>query len=130
MLLTPPFSLSRLTITTGSLEISCLPSAVAADRVVPERHLELLPQLNWIFRHLQLSLIIITFSFDPVAIRVFWTPYAIIKIAVKTKTTSEIPTRVITVVNFLEPKFLSVYLNGIFISSFPPRPEREKIFQN
>jgi hypothetical protein len=57
----------------------------------------------------------IRLSSEPVERSVFSTPLAIIKTAVKTKTTKAIPSIVITVVKRRDEELRRMYLSGIFI---------------
>jgi hypothetical protein len=115
-LLRPPApSFSRLMITTGSPDARGFPSDVLAilGRVM---------MISAVTRSIMLEIspfaafrAMITFSSDPVAINVFWTPYAIISTAANTNTTRATPRTVMPVVNFLVPRLRTIYLIGIFI---------------
>ena len=60
-----------------------------------------------------------TFRSSQVATRVFWMPFAIMRTAANTNTTSVIPEIVMAVVKRRVKRLLTVYLSGIFMALCP-----------
>jgi len=63
----------------------------------------------------------VTLSSEPVDLSVCWTPLAIIKTAVKTKTTRAMPRTVIRVVSRRDEELRRMYFSGTCIETFTPR---------